>query len=88
VKTTLEISDTLFRQMKVTAAQRGQTMKRFITEALHEKLANGASKQSLASPGWMKYFGTFGKTARMRADTRRIQQVIDREFESVDAEDA
>lgn len=88
VKTTLEISDTLFRKVKVTAAQRRQTMKQFVSEALQEKLGNAPSKPSSLTPGWLKYFGMFGKTARMRTETRRIQKLIDEEFENLDFEDA
>jgi hypothetical protein len=39
VKTTLEIPDPLFRRAKATAAERGQTLKQLVTEALQEKLA-------------------------------------------------
>lgn len=81
MKVTLEISNTLFRKVKVTAAQRRQTMKQFVTEALQERLGNAPSKRSLTTRGWLKYFGMFGKTAQMRAETRRIQKLIDEEFE-------
>ena len=62
-------------------------MKQFVTEALQEKLGNGRSGKPGAKPLWMSYFGTFGKTPRMRAETRRIQKMIDEEFEVLDAED-
>ena len=88
MKTTLEISDELFRKAKATAARRGQTLKQLVTEALREKLSPGASGKSKASPEWLKYFGAFGKTASMRAETRRIQRVIDGEFEQIEPEDA
>ena len=87
MKTTLEISDSLFRDVKATAAHQGQTLKQFITEALREKLRNGQSGQARTKPAWMDYFGTFGKTAQLRAETRRIQKMIDEEFEALDPED-
>jgi len=62
-------------------------MKQFVTEALQEKLGNGRLVNPGAKPLWMNYFGTFGKTPRMRAETRRIQKMIDDEFEALDAED-
>lgn len=62
-------------------------MKQFVAEALQEKLANGSISRTGAKPEWMKYFGTFGKTAQMCAETRRIQKIIDKEFESLDSED-
>ena len=87
MKTTLEISDGLFRKAKATAAQRGQTLKQFVTEALQEKLSNTVSGTKRATAPWMEYFGVFGKTAEMRAETRRIQKSIDAEFEVIEPED-
>ena len=37
-KTTLEMSETLFRRAKATAAGRGQTLKQFVTGALEKEL--------------------------------------------------
>ena len=48
MKTTIEIPDLLFRQAKSRAAERGQTLKEFVTEALQERLQANASK---ARPG-------------------------------------
>ena len=62
-------------------------MKQFVTEALQEKLTNGQSGKPGAQPTWMNYFGAFGKTAQMRAETRRIQKLIDQEFDVIDPED-
>lgn len=86
MKTTLEISDLLFRKVKATAAHRGQTLKQFVTDALQEKLGHGPSARAGADPAWVHHFGAFGKTAQMRAETRRIQKAIDQEFESLDPE--
>lgn len=87
MKTTLEIPDALFRKAKATASERGQSLKQFITEALQEKLhlRNGNTKS--APPEWMKYFGTFGKTAAQRAENRRIEKLIEDEFERIEPED-
>ena len=41
MKTTIEIPDPLFRKAKSTAADRGQTLKDLVTEALREKLSAG-----------------------------------------------
>jgi hypothetical protein len=38
MKTTIEIPTALFRRAKSKAAERGQTLKEFMTEALQEKL--------------------------------------------------
>ena len=39
-KTTLEMSDTLFRRAKATAASRGQTLKELVTVALEKELGS------------------------------------------------
>ena len=87
MKTTLEIPDALFRKAKATAAERGQSLKQFVAEALQEKLhlRNGITKN--APPEWMKYFGAFGKTAAQRAENRRIEKLIEDEFERIEPED-
>ena len=38
MKTTLELPDQLFRTAKATAAERGRTLKEFMTEAVRDKL--------------------------------------------------
>ena len=50
MKTTLEIPDLLFRKAKSTAAERGQTLKQLVTEALQEKLAINTDNVAPASP--------------------------------------
>jgi len=42
-KTTLEMSETLFRRAKATAASRGQTLKQFVTGALEKELGSSGS---------------------------------------------
>jgi hypothetical protein len=84
VKTTLEIPDPLFRKAKAKAAERGQSLKQLVTEALQEKLAGGQHKASGQQPAWMQ---GFGKLRRLRRETRRIQARIDRQFEVIEPED-
>jgi len=84
VKTTLEVPDTLFRKAKATAAERGQSLKAFVTEALQEKLARRAVRDAPQGPPWMR---GFGKLRTLRKETARIQDRIDREFEVVEPED-
>lgn len=82
MKTTLEIPDPLFRRAKARAAERGQTLKQLVTEALQEKLAGRA--RSAAGPRWMQ---GFGKLRRLRRETTRIQARIDDVFEAIEPED-
>jgi hypothetical protein len=84
MKTTIEIPDPLFRQAKARAAERGQTLKDFVAEALVDRLASGSPAARGASPKWMD---GFGKLRRLTRETTRIQQVIDAEFDVVEAED-
>lgn len=84
MKTTLEIPDLLFRKAKSTAAERGQTLKQLVTEALQEKLAVNTDKTRHGEPGWME---GFGKLRRLRKETQRIQARIDERFEVIEPED-
>jgi hypothetical protein len=85
MKTTLEIPDALFREAKAAAARKGQPLRQLVTEAIRAKLAQ--EKGPPLEKPWMKHFGALGKTARMRAETDRIQRAIDEEFEQLEAED-
>jgi hypothetical protein len=84
VKTTIEIPDQLFRRAKAKAAERGQALRAFVTEALQEKLSNERARRGPDAPRWMK---GFGQLRRLRRETVRIQRVIDQEFEVVEPED-
>ena len=84
MKTTLEIPDLLFRKAKSKAAERGQTLKQFVTEALQEKVAVNIDKTRSGEPGWME---GFGKLRRLRKETQRIQARIDERFEVIEPED-
>ncbi len=83
VKTTLEIPDQLFRKAKATAARQGRTFKQLIQEALTEKLArlNGAAS---AQKPWMVLAGGL---KHLRTENRRIERLIEAEFETLDPED-
>jgi hypothetical protein len=84
MKTTLEIPDQLFRKAKVTAAERGQSLKEFVTEALRDKLLLGSGRARADAPAWMQ---GFGKLKRLHKETLRVQSVIDQEFEVIEPED-
>jgi len=84
MKTTLELPDTLFRKAKATAAERGQSLKEFVTEALRDKLALDAGRTHASEPEWMR---GFGKLKRLRKETVRVQSVVDEEFEVIEPED-
>ncbi len=77
MKTTLEISDPLFRQSKAMAALRGQTLKDFVAAALRAYLEPAESSSS----GWRSVFGK----ARPE-DVAGIDEILAEEFGRVDAE--
>jgi hypothetical protein len=78
VKTTIDIPDPLFRKAKSKAAERSQTLKEFVAEALQEKLAIHASIE------WMQ---GFGELRRLHKETARIQARIDEAFAVIEPED-
>jgi hypothetical protein len=84
MKTTLEIPDPLFRKAKSKAAERGQSLRQLVTEALQEKLAADSGRHPAARPRWMQ---GFGKLRRLRKETRRLQAGIDEHFEKIEPED-
>lgn len=84
MKTTVEIPDILFRRAKSKAAERGQSLKEFMTEALREKLATKTDATRPGEPPWMQ---GFGKLRRLRSETARIQARIDGAFEVIEPED-
>jgi predicted transcriptional regulator len=83
VKTTLEIPDPLFRQLKISAAKQGKTIRMVVNEALVEKLNRRPSQQP-ELPAWR---ATFGGLRALRSETARISGEIEAEFSRVNPED-
>jgi hypothetical protein len=74
------LPQSLLREAKAAAARQGRTLRDFVAEALNEKLhAHPAGERP-----WMKHFGTLSK---LRKENRRIEKVIDKEFEAIDPEE-
>jgi hypothetical protein len=84
MKTTIEIPDPLFRKVKSRAAERSQSLKEFVTEALQEKLSANISESGAGDPPWMQ---GFGRLRRLRRETAQIEARIDEMFEVVEPED-
>ena len=84
VKTTFELPEQLFRKAKATAAERGQTLKEFVTEALRDKLTLQKGPGNSNQPEWME---GFGKLKRLHKETVRVQSTVDQEFETIEPED-
>lgn len=84
MKTTLELPDPVFRKAKATAAERGQSLKDFVTEALRDKFAAETDRPVATEPLWMQ---GFGKLKHLHKETVRVQGVIDEEFDVIEPED-
>ena len=78
MKTTIDIPEKTLQRAKTLAAAKGMSLKQLVAQAIEDKLSHGA-----AEPTWMKLYGSFAKTKAMRAETRRIQKIIDGEFERI-----
>lgn len=85
MKTTLELPDPLLRKVKAMAAERGESLKDFVTEALIAHIArkNGGHRED-NMPAWMKHYGGL---AHLSGEVRRIQREIDETFGVINAED-
>jgi hypothetical protein len=83
VKTTLEIPGPLFRKAKAIAARQGRTLKQFVQEALSEKIARVDGAGSERKP-WMTLAGGL---KHLHNENRRIERVIEAEFENIESED-
>ena len=83
MKTTLEIPAPLFRRAKATAARQGRTLKQLVQEALSEKIARIDGSSRRRKP-WMVLAGGL---KHLHSENRRIERVIDAEFENIEPED-
>ncbi|MBN8734067.1 MAG: hypothetical protein J0L64_26250 [Acidobacteria bacterium] len=81
MKTTLEIPDPTFRKAKATASAMGIPLREFVTQAVEEKLALGSRRQGKP---WLE---CAGELAHLHKETRRIERIIDEEFEQIEPED-
>ena len=81
MKTTLEVPDGLYRQIKARAALKGQTIRAFFLDAIQAKLAaERAGPKKLA--GWRSVFGKVSKD-----EMAELQRILDEEFSRIDRED-
>ena len=81
MKTTVELPDTLFRSAKARAAQEGLSLKIFFERAVTSQLRR--KTEPAPAPGWRR---SFGRLKDIKAATREVQRVVDREFSRIEAE--
>ncbi len=80
MKTTLEVPDSVYRQVKARAALKGQTVKAFVLDAIQDKLRTEADQRK-QTKGWQSVFGKAPKD-----DVAELQKILDEEFSGIDAE--
>ncbi len=83
VGTTIELPDSLFREVKASAASQGMLLKDYVTEALQDKLAK---RPTHAEKPWMKFAGIAANDPEMVAELKRIEQIVDEHFEQIEPE--
>lgn len=84
VRTTIELSDPLFREVKATAARQGIRLKDYIAAALQDKLTK---PQPAAEKPWMKFFGIAANDPEMVAELHQIDQIVAENFGQIAAEE-
>lgn len=83
MKTTLEIPDAIFRRAKASAASRNISLREFVTQAISDKLRTELSPADRRR--WLEEITR--PLIPLRAETARIAQLIEEEFETIDPED-
>lgn len=74
MKTTIDFPDSLLRKAKARAAERGVSLRQFVTEPLEGKVSGAG--QAAEKP-WMQ---AFGGLRHFRKENLRIPKIIDEEF--------
>jgi len=72
MKTTLDMPDSLYREVKASAARQGRTMASFVTSALETKLAE--DRRRAEDRPWMAFAGVFRDDPE---GSTRIRKVIE-----------
>jgi len=85
MKTTLEIPDTLAREVKTFAARRGVSMRMFVTQALADKLE--AETQHAPRKPWVGVFDGLTGGKLLRDELHRLDRTVEEAFEQVDPAD-
>jgi hypothetical protein len=81
MKTTLELPDDLFREMKAAAALRGMKLRDFVTGAISEQLARMKKQNTL----WSRRLPPAPRVSKR--ELNRIHRLIEEDSEHIDRED-
>jgi hypothetical protein len=80
MKTTIDIPDKALQRAKKLAADKGMTLTELVTQAVEDAVRRSAKTAPAGQHSWMRLYGAFAKSEKMRSETRRIQKIIDGEF--------
>lgn len=64
MKTTVDLPDLLFRKAKATAAERGISLKNFITEAVETRLTAPSTESNSVSKPWMQVLNALPRVSQ------------------------
>ena len=81
MKTTLDIPDDVYRQIKALAALQGRSVKDLVNTALRKTLGQ-VRAEATDDRGWRSVFGKASGS-----DVARVQATIDQEFARIDLEE-
>ena len=85
MKTTLEIPDALYREVKVTAAQTGKTVTAIVQSALKRELtANTNQPDAQTEKPWTKWAGCLSEIPK--EEHKKIRLRIEETFSEIDKE--
>lgn len=77
MRTSIELPDPLFREVKATAARQGMRLKDYITEALQDKLTK---RPNPTEKPWMKFAGIAANDPEMVAELMRLERIVEENF--------
>lgn len=83
MKTTVELPDPLFRRAKSAAAEEGKSLKEFFTEAVTDRLRRNGLPENAPRP----WEAAFGGLKHLHRENKRIERIIEKEFETIDEEE-
>ena len=85
MKTTLEIPDALYREVKVTAARTGKTVTAIVQSALKRELtANTNEPDAQTEKSWTKWAGCLSEIPK--EEHKKIRLRIEETFSEIDKE--
>jgi hypothetical protein len=83
MKTTVELPDLLFRRAKSAAAEEGKSLKEFFTEAVTDRLWRNGNPENAPR----RWEAAFGGLKHLHRENKRIEKIIEKEFETIDEEE-